>query len=257
MLINKKPLLVVVAIASMAPVLVSFHTRGQQKDISEQERQKREFYSQYPTALYNAPENSSPERRAERSLKSKRYDKGRMPEIISQAPVDDTEEVFTITEDLELTPGLPVNESELVVIGEILDANAYLSNNKKRVYSEFSFRISDVLKKNDISVSKGESLCVDREGGYVQFENGRKRLHSIGGLLMPLVGRRYVLFLKNKEKTPNYEIVSGYELKADGVKNLNGSEKSRAYAGMDEMTFMKLLYKAIAEGVESRNKKED
>jgi len=75
--------------------------------------------------------------------------------------------------------------------------------------------------------------------------------------LMPLVGRRYVLFLKNKEKTPNYEIVSGYELKADGVKNLNGSEKSRAYAGMDEMTFMKLLYKAIAEGVESRNKKED
>ena len=172
------------------------------------------------------------------------------------APDDDDQHAFLITEDLEFTPGLPINESDLVVIGEITDANAFLSNNKRNVYSEFSFRISEVLKKDDKGVSKGDSISVDREGGYVQYDNGKKRLYLIGGLGMPRVGRRYVLFLKNPEKTPNYGIVSGYELSADGTKNLNGSEVARVYAGMAEASFMKTLRGTIETHIKPQEKDE-
>jgi hypothetical protein len=65
---------------------------------------------------------------------------------------------------------------------------------------------------------------------------------------MARIGRRYVLFLKNPEKSPNYEIITAYELKADGgIDNLNGDEQFRVYRGMDETAFMKSVREAIAQ----------
>jgi hypothetical protein len=64
---------------------------------------------------------------------------------------------------------------------------------------------------------------------------------------MPRIGRRYVLFLKNPEKSPNYEIITGYELKADGIANLNGDEQFRVYREMGEEAFMKAVREAISQ----------
>lgn len=262
---NKKLwiLVLVVLAATIVTSVVSFQTQGQdkpspthqnQKDLSERERQKKEFDSQFPTAQYDAPEMIAPEKAAKRKLKNKRYD-NRANLVTNESPIDEGEERLLIPEHDSMA-GLPASESEIVVIGEVLDARAYVSNNKKGVYSEFTVRVDEILKNNFTNVAKGSSISVDREGGFVEYKNGKTRLYRIGGQGMPRVGRRYVLFLNNPEKSPNYDIITGYELKADGVANLNGSDQFRAYAGMDEAAFMKLVREAIAQSSPTAPEKE-
>lgn len=41
---------------------------------------------------------------------------------------------------------MPAAKSDLVVIGEVTDAQAYVSEGKDWVYSEFTIRVDDVLK---------------------------------------------------------------------------------------------------------------
>jgi len=235
-----------VGIVAIASLLTSFQTKSQDKEVK-----KNGFNSQFPVANYNAPNDPDLERGAKRRLKSSRYD-NRSSSVISSAPRSDDEQSVLISDAFESIPGLPVAESEIIVVGIVLEASAYVSNNKKGVYSEFSFRIDEVLKTGNKGLIKGGLVAVDREGGYVQYENGKKRLYRLGGLSMPLVGRKYVLFLKNPEKTPNYEIVSGYELKTDCIGNLNGSEQSMAYSDMDEATFMNALYRVVADWAKGR-----
>lgn len=263
---NKKMwvLFFVVVIATLATSIISFQTQGQdkpnltnqnQKDSSERERQKKEFDSQFPTAQYDAPEEIDPEKKAKRKLKNKRYDN--RPGLVSdELPVVEDEEVLFITH-FDSIAGLPASESEIVIIGEVLDAQAFVSNNKKGVYSEFTVRVDEILKNNSINVAKGSLISIDREGGFVEYKNGKRRLSKIGGYVMPRVGRQYVLFLKNPDESPNYEIITGYELKVDGVVNLNGSEQFRTYAGMDEAAFIKAVREVIAQSSQTAPEKEE
>lgn len=252
---NKKMwvLIVIAAVVTIVSSIASFQTQGQDKSIltkqnekdSSLEQRKKEFNSQFPTALYDAPEDTDPEKKAKRKLKNKRYD-DRSGSVSNDLPVDDGEENMLVTHS-EPKAGLPASESEIIVVGEILEAQAYVSNNKKNVYSEFTVRLGETLKNNSTSIIQGSLITVDREGGFVEYKNGKKRLHKIAGFGMPRVGRRYVLFLKNPENTPNYEIITGYELKSDGVVNLDGFEQFTAYRGMDEVAFIKAVREAITQ----------
>jgi hypothetical protein len=64
---------------------------------------------------------------------------------------------------------------------------------------------------------------------------------------MPQVGRKYILFLRNRDKGPNYEIINGYELKDGGVVNLTGSTESIPYFGMDQTVLLSKVRKALSE----------
>jgi hypothetical protein len=255
-------LILVIVVATIGISTTSFHTQGQdkssltnqnQKDLSL-EQQRKEFDSQFPTALYDAPEETDPEKKAKRKLKNKRYD-NRGGLVNDELPIDDNEERVLFTH-FDSIAGLPASESDIVFVGEVLDAQAYLSNNKKGVYSEFTIRVDEILKNNSTNITQGNVITVDREGGFVRYKNGKTRLHWIGGNRMPRVGRRYVLFLKNPENTLNYEIITGYELKSDDVSNLDGSEQFRPYRGMDEAAFMKAVREAIAQSSPAMPKKE-
>lgn len=147
----------------------------------------------------------------------------------------------------ELTPShapvqlaLPVFESDAVVIGEVVGAEAYLSNDRTSVYSEFTLQLSDLLKntsKQDINI--GSLLTAERTGGGVRFESGkvlrRGRLHET----MPLVGRRYLLFLKRHDEAESFSIITGYELRdgrvypLDGVNVPEGGSKLPQFAAYD------------------------
>lgn len=262
---NKKLwiLVLIVVTATIGSSIISFQTQGQdktsltntnQKDLSKLEQQRKEFDSQFPTAQYDAPEETNPEKKDKRKLKNKRYD-NRGGLVSNELPIDDGEQSVLFTHFDSIT-GLPASESESVVVGEILGAQAYMSNNKKGVYSEFTIRVDEILKNNSTNITQGSSINVDREGGFVRYKNGKTRLHWIGGTGMLRVGRRYVLFLKNPENTPNYEIITGYELKSDGIANLDGSEQFRVYRGMDETAFMKAVREAISQSSQSMPEKE-
>lgn len=256
-------MIVIAAVVTIVSSIASFQTQGQDKSIltkqnekdSSLEQRKKEFNSQFPTALYDAPEEADSEKKVKRKLKNKRYD-NRGGLVSNELPIDDGGESVLFTH-FDSIAGLPASESDIVVAGEVLDAQAYVSNNKKGVYSEFTIRIDEILKNNSTNITQGSSITVDREGGFVRYKNGKTRLHWIGGTGMPRVGRRYVLFLKNPENTPNYEIITGYELKSDGIANLDGSEQFRAYRGMDEAVFMKAVREAITQSPQTVPDKEE
>lgn len=67
---------------------------------------------------------------------------------------------------------LPFKESDIVITGRVLTANAFLSNDRTNVYSEFSVQIQEVLS-NCTNRSLGTTLDVNREGGSIRFPSGQ------------------------------------------------------------------------------------
>ena len=223
-----------------------------QKDISDSLRWWKEFESQFPVVDYDAPESDSADR-AERILKNNRYDNKGILGVSSELPGDGEGQSHSF--DTVPYAGIPVLESEIIIIGEILKAEAFLSNNKKAVYSEFTVRIDEVLKNNSENLTKDNRIVFDRQGGTVRYKNGKTRVYNIRPYGMPRVGKRYVLFLRNLEKSPNYEIVTGYELKADNtIVNLDDFPQFEEYKGTDEKSFMKTVRETIIQFAQSLEK---
>ena len=254
---------VIVVIATIANVLGSLGSYSQQSSgqtsqtqgTPPQHKQDRtEFESQFPVADYDPLEDFDIEEKTKRKLKNNRFDnRGR---VSNELPIYDDEQRLLVIDSIPV-PGLPVAESEIIVIGEILEARAYVSNNKKGVYSEFTVRLDEILKNGSADVSKDTSITADREGGFVRYPNGKKRLYRISGHGMPRVGRQYLLFLNNPEKSPNYNILTGYELKADGVTNLDGFPQFLAYRGMDKTAFIRTVREAIKQPSRTTSKQEE
>jgi hypothetical protein len=81
---------------------------------------------------------------SERIAKNARYD-GR--KFLTVAPT------FTSPESIVFGHGmsdLPADESNLIIEGKVADSAAYLSNDKGIVYSEFTVRVTDLVKQVQI-----------------------------------------------------------------------------------------------------------
>ena len=236
---------------------VSLHSRGQNKSIqlnqdekktSEQEKQKVAFYKQFPVADYDAPEVFDAEKKAERKSKNSRYDNRSM--VTNELPEEDDERLAVI--DSIPTPGIPVTESELIVTGEVIDAQAFVSNNKKGVYSEFTVRVDELLKNNSKNTEPKSLITIDREGGFVRYSNGQKRLYRISGFGMPRVGEKYLFFLDNPEKSQNYNVLTAYQLKAPEISNLDSFPQFIVYRGKSESDFMKSVRQATVQSIKDK-----
>lgn len=111
-------------------------------------------------------------------------------------------------------PLIPTRESDLIVIGKAVEVTAHLSNDKTGVYSEFTFRISQVMKNsNPLKPKQGSSITFDRPGGVVCYPTGQKVLYEHGQKGMPEVGREYLLFLRTDTTSDNYDVITVYELR--------------------------------------------
>jgi hypothetical protein len=142
----------------------------------------------------------------------------------------------------------------LVLIGEVTDAQAYLTGDKEWVYSEFTLRVREVLKNTTaLAVSEGGSLIADREGGRVRFPSGHITLQYVHGQGMPRVGRRYALFLTCDRQEQSSHVLTGYELRGGRVFPLDNPAGGQhpiatAYKDADETLFISDLRTAIANG---------
>jgi hypothetical protein len=251
-----------VLVAISSAFLISSRTGGQapvgqsnkaQPDIEQMRKDSRK---QFPTARYNEPEEQDLEKRAKRQMAGKRYENaGGL--VDSTLPIAEDEERVLVTHEYDSVPAIPVKESELIVIGKVLEAAAHLSNNKKNVYSEFTVQIEEILRDTTGNIKKEDSVTVDREGGFVEYINLMRRFHAVGALSMPRVGGKYILFLKNREKGPNYEIINGYELKDGGVRVLTHSPETIPYFGMDQTVLLSKVRKALSEAAQSKSEKEN
>jgi len=238
-------------------LVAALHTRSQVA--IHQEPAKREQLkqaedvdiSQFPVVDFTAAKPTDPNERAKRETKGKKYNGRHAPRI-----TESTDQLYSFAHwDVGL-PALPIAKSAAVIIGEITDAQAHLSEDQTNIYSEFAVRIDEVLKGDSrISLNPGSSVTVERAGGRVRFPSGKLAVSIINHQQMPRVGSRYVLFLTHDfimggKYDQDFFILTGYELRHGRIfpldKVLPGHPIS-AYKGVDETSFLTDLRIAITD----------
>ena len=218
----------------------------------QQSFDKQEYNSQFPIADYDAPEPTDPKERDQRRARSKHHD--RMNMVTNDSAGHIAESALYIPWGFDIG-ALPAGKSDAIVIGNVLDAAAHLSNDKTGVYSEFTVQVNEVLKSNgSVLPVSGSSITVERPGGFVRYGSGHQRLFHIAGQNMPRVGRRYVLFLNNTEQPQDYSLLTGYELGQNGVAPLDDSDLMEPYRGTNEANFLKAVRDAIAQSSQVKPK---
>lgn len=200
--------------------------------------------SKFPLADLLAPEPVDPEQRAKRQAKGKKYNSNH------SRKVERLEGIYVVNHSLPNLPALPIEKSAAVVVGEIRDANAYLSEDKTALYSEFRVTIQSILKNDvDRPISVGQSIEVQRYGGRLRLPSGKIIVASVDHQDMPQVGSRYVLFLTKQSQHEVLTILAGYELRVgkvfplDRVRSWHPMAK---YSGCDEATLLNDLFSILS-----------
>ena len=193
----------------------------------------------FPIAEFNEPEPTDPEKREQRKQKQKR--KNGLG-LVSRNPEPNTGGGAFLPHGQFDFPGLPVEQSAVIVIADVLGSEAHLSEDKTNVYSEFTIRLVDVLKA-DSSLPASE-MIIERLGGYVRYPDGRKLLYRVGTGGMPRVGARYLFFLKPTPEL-DYSILTAYEFGEKGVIALDPSAQFEKYDGYASDALRSLVVEAI------------
>lgn len=130
--------------------------------------------------------------------------------------------VATISKDVSgKRSDLPANESDVIVEGKVMDSQAFLSDDGTGIYSEFSIKISEIVRSN-INIEKNALLTGERFGGRVRYPNGQIVRYKLEKRGSPTKGKTYLFFLKNKG-TGNFTILTAYEFRGNNVFPLDGS----------------------------------
>lgn len=198
--------------------------------------------SKYATVDYDPlPEPLTAAEIAERKIRNKRYDVSLM--VLSN-PHGETAMVGGSDVEPDVLP-IPTADSRLILIGTINSAKAFLSNEKKGIYTEFSVEVEKVLKQDGQGrVTTDNVVTLDRAGGVIRYSTGQKVLYMISGYDHPEKGGRYVFFLTGDDpENTNYKILTAYRLtrgKAIPVDPVNNREP---YNAKTEAEFLKLVSK--------------
>ena len=220
----------------LAVLVLIFPTPGSVRPTISQ-RQKFDE-SRYPIADYLAAASTDPYEQLKRRARAEKHNKSRWQ--INPNGLSDTTVIVDSTD--QTLPSLPFEQSPIVLIGQVTDAQAYLSQDKSGVYSSFTVQVNELLKNSSKTALAADSrIEVEREGGRVRFPSGRLHLYITDGQEMPKVGLRYVLFLSNSLDEDVFGIISAYELKDGRVYALDNLKNQKVNDGADELTFLKNL----------------
>jgi hypothetical protein len=150
--------------------------------------------------------------------------------------------------DSHLT-SLPSDKSSFIVIGQIVGARAYLTNDRSNVYSEFSLRLDEIIKDSNALLNNktGETLSVTREGGAVRFVSGKIQKYRVASQQMPAKGRTYLIFLSG-DSIDDVMIITGYELREGKVYPLDASQQFSIYAGTNQVDFLNAVRDSMKGG---------
>jgi hypothetical protein len=204
---------------------------------------QREFRQRFPTTDYNAPEPTNPSDKAKQSKRNKHYD-GR--HLVARHPYDDTTAVSVHDDAFMALPALPIAESGVILIADVLNSEAHLSNDKLGVYSEFNVQVDRVLKGSVPTLSQSNLISVSRFGGIVQYPSGPTVHYFIQMQSMPAVGKKYLFFLKATEDLDGFEIVTGYDIGPAQVTPLDFNSTFNTFKGKSTADFLEAVRNAIA-----------
>lgn len=174
--------------------------------------------------------------RRERGAKYDRY-----PIINPEITANDMDVAF-VDGEIGLS-ALPVNESDVIVTGKVVSAEAHLSPERKSVYSEFRIEIQKTYKNTaEAALEDGKYVRAERTGGIVVYPSGYELWHYVFGQRMPLVGERYLFFLTRNfptygRKENSLHLLTAYRLsngKVYPLDNITNHPITTEYKGKDE-----------------------
>jgi hypothetical protein len=153
-----------------------------------------------------------------RLAKNRRYNTGGKDLTLIDPKLGPDEEADRFVDHYWLSdvPLFPVSESAVIVIGTLMGAHPYLSEDRSSIYTEVTLRIEEALK-SDRTIKR--TLTLDLMGGAIRLESGREvRLDEPNRGPGELeVGLRYVVFAKRTHDDSDLEMITGFELRAGKV----------------------------------------
>lgn len=199
--------------------------------------------SQFPIVEYVAEKSLAGEERAKWEAKGKKYNSRHVPAIN-----EFSNQVFSFIDWERGLPAFPFERSSAVIIGEITGAEAHLSSDETKIYSEFTVQIDEVLKNDkQVALSPRSKIKVERAGGRVRFPSGKIVTAAVSKQDLPRIGRRYVLFLTHDfimggQYAETLFILTGYELRKGKIfplDKVSTGHPINSYKGSDEGVLFK------------------
>lgn len=256
---SKRVVFLLLLVAASVTAAVAFQTaqQGESRDDKLKDKPKKytrqnfdrdDYASQFPIADFHEQESADAKEQAKRRARGSRYD----DRNLVARPESSWKGAGAIRfDDWDLrTDVLPVAESDYIVVGKVLDARAYLSNDKSGVYSEFAVRIEKVIMGATPDVAPGSVIETEREGGRVRFSADDIDQYEIAGVGLPRPGRKYIFFLKSVGGEQGYySIITAFEVHGNRIypldKRASSSSPRDAYWDMEEAPFEQLLLEKI------------
>lgn len=235
-------LLLVALVVVLTTTLVTLRGQDQAPPISVK-NQRIDVQNDGPIADYTTEGMTAPQHRAVRQARGRRYQKRGDGKPLSEM-IGSERRTYTHPSNLS---ALPVAASDLVAIGEVTEAQAFLSDDKTSVYSEFTFRVAEVLmNKVDTFIASNDSITISREGGRALLPSKRIIKIYFIGYGLPRAGQRYIFFLKRNEEA-DFSIVTGYMFRDNRVFPLDSvGGVFEVFKNSDEASFLQTVRNAIA-----------
>lgn len=227
-------------------------------DRNDQNVQSQRIQQDVPIADYNEPLPSDIQERIKREKKNRaRNTKIQPPNNPRQFMLTEGREsnYGIIPSHASVQPAIPAKRSDAVIIGEVINGEAHLSEDKISIYSEFTVKNPVVLKNlTPESISAERPVIVSRGGGGVRFPSGKVIYNLLLGNPMPQKGKTYLFFLKYSDES-GFSINTAYELTQGQVFPLDGLTPNgtviKQYAGhqslrgASEVDFLNQVKEAI------------
>jgi hypothetical protein len=206
---------VVIALARQEPSVTKTTKRLPEAREAIQER-----LSQLPIVDYSDDNETNPVRKA----RNNRHNSVAIKDGVKKPKLHEnmSPSLFDLPlSDQPVEPALPIT-SELIAIGTVEKAQAFLSTDRTSVYSEITFIIEQVVKGNE-RLAPGVRVTAERDSGAVRFASGKILYRGAWGRNVPIAGHKYLVFLNRIEGDDTFSIVTGYDLANNDVLPLDGT----------------------------------
>jgi len=198
-------------------------------------------FSRYAVVEFNSPPIEDRRKWERRNQINRRYDDQYW---VNDSVNPNTSGVGKITEDPP-PPLFPIDESAFIVVGKVEAVKAYLSNDRRSVYTEFTIRVEDVLKGDGSIKQDPKEVTADREGGMVVYPNGQRVMYQNSNIGLPQLGSKYLFFLRKDDLSPNYGILTSYDLSTNRIMQMEIGRDFDEFKHQSKTTFIETVRNEI------------
>ena len=103
------------------------------------------------------------------------------------------------------------------------------------------------LKNSDSGKARPKKVTADREGGVVIYPGGQRVMYQDSDIGLPRLGSKYLFFLKKDDESPNYEIITSYDITGTRAVQVENIPSFEEFKDLDKTVFIEKVRNKIAQ----------